>query len=106
MGRPTGRMAALVFTEPGVARWQDVAVPEERAGSVLVRVERAGICGTDLALLDGSMGYLESGLTRYPLRPGHEWCGIVVAVAEAVTDVAPGDRVVGERSEEHTSELQ
>jgi 2-desacetyl-2-hydroxyethyl bacteriochlorophyllide A dehydrogenase len=89
-------MAALVFAEPGVAQWQDVAVPEERAGHLLVRVERAGICGTDLALLDGSMGYLESGLTRYPLRPGHEWCGTVAAVAGDVTGVSLGDRVVGE----------
>lgn len=93
---PTGRMAALVFAEPGVAEWRDAPIPEERAGLVLVRVERVGICGTDLALLDGSMGYLASGLARYPLRPGHEWCGTVVAVAEAVTGVAPGDRVVGE----------
>lgn len=96
MGWPTGRMAALVFAGPGAARWQDVAVPEERVGEVLVRVERAGICGTDLALLDGSMGYLASGLTRYPLRPGHEWCGTVVAVAEGVTGLRPGDRVVGD----------
>ncbi|MCK6065839.1 MULTISPECIES: zinc-dependent alcohol dehydrogenase [Microbacterium] len=96
MAWPTGRMAALVFTAPGVAQWREVAIPGAREGHVLVRVERVGICGTDLALLDGSMGYLESGLTRYPLRPGHEWCGTVAAVDGDVAGIAVGDRVVGE----------
>ncbi|TFV85045.1 zinc-binding alcohol dehydrogenase [Microbacterium sp. dk485] len=96
MAWPTGRMAALVFTAPGVAQWREVGIPEAREGHVLVRVERVGICGTDLALLDGSMGYLESGLTRYPLRPGHEWCGTVAAVEGDVAGIAVGDRVVGE----------
>lgn len=96
MAWPTGGMAALVFAAPGVAQWRQVPIPPEREGSVLVRVERAGICGTDLALLDGSMGYVESGLTRYPMRPGHEWSGTVVAVTDEVTDVRVGDRVVGE----------
>lgn len=93
---PVGRMAALVFPAAGATEWREVPIPAERAGHVLVRVERVGICGTDLALLDGSMGYLESGLTRYPLRPGHEWCGTVAAVAGGVAGIEVGDRVVGE----------
>lgn len=93
---PDGRMSALVFPAAGVVEWQSVPIPAERDGHVLVRVERVGICGTDMSLRDGSMGYLESGLTRYPLRPGHEWCGVVVAVSASVDGVAVGDRVVGE----------
>lgn len=89
-------MRALVFTAPGALEWQRVPVPERAPGEVLVRVERLGICGTDVRLHDGTLGYFGSGLTRYPLRPGHEWSGIVVACDEGDPRVHEGDRVVGE----------
>lgn len=89
-------MEALVFTGPSQAAWRSVPVSASQGRDVLVRVQRLGICGTDVHLFDGSSAYLREGLTPYPMRPGHEWCGTVVAAAPDVPEVAVGDRVVGD----------
>ncbi|KKK69084.1 hypothetical protein LCGC14_2937590, partial [marine sediment metagenome] len=44
----------------------------------------------------GTMFYFTSGLAQYPIIPGHEWSGEVMAVGSRVTDFKPGDKVVGE----------
>jgi len=67
-------------------------------GELLIKPDVAGICGTDLELLAGTMGYLTAGSARYPIVPGHEWTGIVSELGPAVTGFAVGDRVVGECS--------
>ena len=46
---------------------------------MLVRVDLAGICGTDVELFTGEMAYYGSGRTHHPLQLGHEWTGTVVA---------------------------
>src|SRR5690625_5318978 len=88
-------MRALVITAPGRAEVQEVPSPTPGPGEVVVDVDRAGICGTDIEIFHGEMAYLRSGHARFPMRIGHEWTGIVASVG-AGTD----------RSEEHTSELQ
>jgi 2-desacetyl-2-hydroxyethyl bacteriochlorophyllide A dehydrogenase len=93
---PTGVMAALAFERPGAVAWQQVPIPASRGGDLLVRVERVGICGTDVHLLEGTSPYVRDALTTYPIRPGHEWCGTVVATAADVDEVEPGQRVVGD----------
>jgi len=57
-------------------------------GEVLVRVEAAGLCHSDLSVVNGSR------LRPVPMLLGHEAAGIVEAVGEGVTRVAPGQRVV------------
>jgi S-(hydroxymethyl)glutathione dehydrogenase / alcohol dehydrogenase len=57
-------------------------------GEVLVRVAAAGVCHTDLHLVDGHLG---DG--RHPIVPGHEGAGVVEAVADDVSRLRPGDRV-------------
>jgi threonine dehydrogenase-like Zn-dependent dehydrogenase len=57
---------------------------------VLVRVGAAGICGTDYRIWTGERR------VPYPLIPGHEFIGDVVAVGAGVTRVAPGGRVAVE----------
>jgi len=42
------------------------------------------------------MAYFTSGLAQYPIIPGHEWSGEVLAVGAEVRDLKPGDKVVGE----------
>jgi L-gulonate 5-dehydrogenase len=59
------------------------------AGEVLVRVQRAGICGSDIHILHGSNPF-----ARYPRVIGHEFAGVVEAVAADVRRVAVGQRVV------------
>jgi NADPH2:quinone reductase len=49
--------------------------PTPRSDELLIRVEACGICGTDLHIIDG-----ESPLARYPIVPGHEFAGEVVAL--------------------------
>jgi 2-desacetyl-2-hydroxyethyl bacteriochlorophyllide A dehydrogenase len=93
---PSGDMTALVFPRANEVAWQTVSIPEPAPRHVLVRIDRLGICGTDVHLFTGDIAYMQNGLSRYPFRPGHEWCGTVAAVAEGVTNVAVGDRVVGE----------
>lgn len=89
-------MTALAFERPGVVAWHQVPIPASRGGDLLVRVERVGICGTDVHLLDGTSPYVRDAFTTYPIRPGHEWCGTVVATAADVDTVQPGQRVVGD----------
>jgi alcohol dehydrogenase len=58
------------------------------AGELLVRIEAAGICHSDLSVVDGNRP------RPLPMLLGHEAAGIVEAVGDGVTDAAPGDRVV------------
>jgi len=68
--------------------------PEAGAGEVKIRVQRTGICGTDLHI--ESWDDWAAGAIDAPLVPGHEFCGEVVAVGAGVRDVAVGDQVSGE----------
>jgi 2-desacetyl-2-hydroxyethyl bacteriochlorophyllide A dehydrogenase len=80
-------MKAAVLTGPRAFRVETVSDPSVAAGEVLVRVAGAGICGTDYRIWTGERE------VRYPLIPGHEFVGDVVAVGPGVIRVAPGDRV-------------
>ncbi len=82
-------MRALVLDHPGSFRVADVPDPTPQAGQVVVRVECCGICGTDLHILDG-----EFPPTPYPITPGHEFAGTVVARgADVKPDLPIGARV-------------
>ena len=83
-------MRAAVLTGPRAFRFDTVRDPAVGAGEVLVRVGAAGICGTDYRIWTGERR------VRYPLIPGHEFIGDVVAVGRDVTRVSPGDRVAVE----------
>jgi threonine dehydrogenase-like Zn-dependent dehydrogenase len=89
-------MRAFVITGPGTALVQEVAPPEARAGEVIVDVERAGVCGTDMEFFSGAMSYLHTGQARYPIRIGHEWSGAVSAVGAQVDAAWIGRRVTGD----------
>jgi threonine dehydrogenase-like Zn-dependent dehydrogenase len=89
-------MRALVITGPGSARVCEVDDPVPGAGEVVVDVRRAGICGTDVELFTGQMAYFGQGKTRFPVRPGHEWCGVVSAVGASVPAGWLGARVTGD----------
>ncbi len=89
-------MRALVITGPGEAEVRDVAPPEPRPGEVVVDVERAGVCGTDMELFSGEMSYLHTGQAQYPMRIGHEWMGTVAALGTGVDPGLLGRRVTGD----------
>ena len=70
---------------------RETAVPEPKAGEVLVKVEYVGICGSDVHYFkDGRCGdFVVDG----ELMLGHEAGGVVVKVGEGVTDLVEGDKV-------------
>lgn len=81
-------MKAICFTEKGVAGLADMPSPALAPGHALIRVKAAGLCHTDIDVLHGRYGE-----GRFPLVPGHEYAGLVEAVAEDVTGLRPGARV-------------
>jgi threonine dehydrogenase-like Zn-dependent dehydrogenase len=89
-------MRAFVITGPGKGEVQEVAEPAATEGLVVVEVERAGVCGTDMEFFSGAMSYLDEGHARYPMRIGHEWCGTVVDVGTGVDPGWLGRRVTGD----------
>lgn len=89
-------MRAFVITGPGEASVQEVPPPIPAGGEVVVAVERAGLCGTDVEFYSGEMSYLHTGEASYPIRIGHEWCGTVVEVGPGVDPRWLGRRVTGD----------
>jgi 2-desacetyl-2-hydroxyethyl bacteriochlorophyllide A dehydrogenase len=92
----SGTMRAVVLTGPGQCAVAEVPVPEPGPGEVVVEVERAGVCGTDVELFTGELSYLQTGHAAYPVRPGHEWCGRVREVGAGVDAAWLGRRVTGD----------
>ena len=88
-------MKALVKTVAGPGlRLAEVPAPSAGPGEVTVRVERTGICGTDLHI--EAWDDWAAATLHPPLVVGHEFSGRVVAVGPAVRDVHVGDQVSGE----------
>jgi threonine dehydrogenase-like Zn-dependent dehydrogenase len=92
----TRAIRAFVLTGPREASVQEVPAPVAAPGEVVVDVERAGVCGTDVEFFTGEMAYLHQGHSSYPLRLGHEWCGTVTAVGAGVDPGWSGRRVTGD----------
>ena len=89
-------MRAFVITGPGQGGIQEVDEPVAGAGEAVVRVDRAGVCGTDMEIWTGEMTYLHSGEAEFPIRIGHEWCGTVTAVGPGTDPAWLGRRVTGD----------
>jgi 2-desacetyl-2-hydroxyethyl bacteriochlorophyllide A dehydrogenase len=79
---------AAVVERPGKVGIQQVDDPAPGPRELLVEVEACGICGTDIHILEG-----ELPSTRYPIIPGHEFCGEVVAVGGEVEDTGVGEPI-------------
>jgi len=84
---------AVVIERPHEVAFLEVENPACGPGDVLVRSRLAGVCRTDLEVLEGE---LDRRWVRYPCIPGHEWSGLVEEVGADVHDLAPGDGVVCE----------
>lgn len=69
-------------------RVEELPPPEAGPGELLVRVEAAGVCGSDLHVWRTG-----AFVTRFPVTPGHEVAGVVVAAGDGAA-TAPGTRVV------------
>ncbi|MFJ9816707.1 Zn-dependent alcohol dehydrogenase [Streptomyces sp. NPDC101151] len=80
-------MRGVVFDGKQVQVVDDLAVREPGPGEVLVAVSAAGLCHSDLSVVDGTIPF------PVPVVLGHEGAGVVEAVGAGVTHVAPGDHV-------------
>jgi propanol-preferring alcohol dehydrogenase len=78
--------AARIYEDLTV-RVEETNIPELGPEQVLVRIEAAGVCGTDLHILDGMIRP-----DSYPMTLGHEAAGVIEAVGTAVA-AQPGLRV-------------
>lgn len=81
-------MQRLLLDGPGALHWEDAAEPELTPGAAIVRPIAVATCDLDVGVLQGV--YPLEG--PYPF--GHEGVADVVAVADGVTSVVTGDRVV------------
>jgi 2-desacetyl-2-hydroxyethyl bacteriochlorophyllide A dehydrogenase len=81
-------MRAVVFEKPGGIEVTRLDDPTPGPSDVILKVEACGICGTDLHLLNGDISS-----AHYPVVPGHEFCGEVVAVGREVGNLRSGDFV-------------
>ena len=85
-------MKALRFHAPRDLRLEMVPRPGKPSGNeVKVRVEAAGICGTDLHVFETG-----AYVTKAPVVMGHEFAGLVLEAGDGVKGLKPGDRVVGD----------
>src|SRR5438132_914278 len=83
-------MKALVYNGPGLRSWEDKPDPEiQDPTDVIVRIDSATICGTDLHILKGDVPEVRPGTIL-----GHEAVGTIVEIGAAVTTLEPGDRVL------------
>ncbi len=82
------KAAVLVAVGQPLEVRTDVEVAAPHAGEVLVRMAASGVCHSDLSMQNGTL------LTPTPVVLGHEGAGVIEAIGEGVTDLAPGDHVV------------
>jgi threonine 3-dehydrogenase len=88
-------MRALVKRESKVGLWlEDVPEPEIGINDVLIKVDRTGICGTDVHIYKWDAWARKT--IPVPMVVGHEFVGEIVEVGSNVTDFRPGDVVSGE----------
>jgi NADPH:quinone reductase-like Zn-dependent oxidoreductase len=81
---------------PEILQVRSVPVPREpTSDEVLIRVRAAGVCYHDLLVREGTYRQL----VQFPLVPGHEMAGDVLAVGERVTRIKVGDQVASTNRE-------
>jgi L-iditol 2-dehydrogenase len=88
-------MRAQVFYGPGDLRDESVPVPEPGPGEVVLRIDAALTCGTDVKTLRRGHPVM---IPRIPTVFGHEFAGRVAAVGAGVSGVREGDHAVAANS--------
>ncbi len=85
------KMKAVRYYAPNDIRYEETKIPELQEGEILVKVEAALTCGTDVKTFRRGHPVL---IKKTPSGFGHEFSGIVERIDENVTNVKVGDRVV------------
>ncbi len=85
---PSQVRAVVAHSKNAPVQLETITVPDPGPGEALIKVQACGVCHTDLHYREGGIG------DDFPYLLGHEAAGVVEAVGEGVTDVAPGDFVI------------
>ena len=88
-------MRAMVFHGPGDLRLEELPVPAPAAGEVVLKIDAALTCGTDVKTLRRGHPVM---IPHVPTVFGHEFAGTVSAVGRGVRHLHEGDRVVAGNS--------
>ena len=81
-------MKKIIFDSPQGAKIRECEAPSCKADEVLLRMERIGVCGTDIQVFMGRNRYM-----RFPVTPFHEGVARVAETGSGVDHVKAGDRV-------------
>ncbi len=85
---PQQVQAVIALSKGQPVSLETVNIPDPGPGEAVVAVRTCGVCHTDVHYRDG-------GITdEFPFMLGHEAAGVVEAVGDGVTEVAPGDSVI------------
>lgn len=84
-------MKAAVLVEPHRLEVRDVPLPAIGPLDALIKVERCGICGTDMHMFNGHYA-----ADLLPIIPGHEFAGTIATVGTEVDHLQPGMPVVAD----------
>ena len=85
------KMKAIRYYAPNDIRYEETKIPELAEGEILVKVEAALTCGTDVKTFRRGHPVL---IKKTPSGFGHEFSGVVEKIEQSVTNVKVGDRVV------------
>jgi threonine dehydrogenase-like Zn-dependent dehydrogenase len=89
----TDRGLTAVITEPGTMEQREYGIPDPVAGGMILKMIRANVCGSDVAILNGRHPHINVGSCM-----GHEGIGVVHALGAGVTvDFAGNPLRVGDR---------
>jgi L-iditol 2-dehydrogenase len=81
-------MKRATMTAPGQIEISEASAPTPGEGQVLLRIQRIGVCGSDIHVFHGKHPY-----TSYPVVQGHEFSALVEAVGPGVVGIQPGNKV-------------
>ena len=81
-------MKQAVMTAPGEILIHEIEAPQPGQGEVLLRIQRIGVCGSDMHVYHGMHPY-----TGYPVVQGHEYSASIEAIGSGVEGLEPGMKV-------------
>ena len=81
-------MLQQVMTAPGKIEFREIETPVPRAGEVLIRIMKIGVCGSDIHVWHGKHPF-----TSYPVTQGHEVSGEIAALGAGVGNLEVGQKV-------------
>ena len=82
-------MLQAIMVKPGKIVFKEIEKPKPKKNEVLVKVERIGICGSDIHVFKGIHPY-----TDYPIVQGHEASGTIEEIGSQVEDFNKEDKII------------